>query len=173
MTGAFPTEALTTWVDRSVSASEHGEVCEENLRALLRDMYVPAEAWPLAVTCFSSVLARVANARSSLRSKLIVPLRPRLHLETRPPKAADVQGDVHRKLAPSLVIHAPIPQREWEPEEEYRRPLTWSPFVGQAGASGAEGLYIAFRDQWEIEEHGPYRRQLLFEHVQAGPSSPR
>lgn len=141
-------------------AAGRGAVCEENLRSLLRSAYDPGRAWVHAVDAYSVVLTSLSRFEGSL--KLIVPLTPRRYLDSAGP-TADIEADIETATPPSLVIHTLAPRRDWEPFEQYRRPLEAAMFADGALAPVAQAMYITFRDLYDIADGNEYRRQILFE----------
>lgn len=100
------------------------------------------------------------------RAKLVVPLIPRAELDAAPPSVDRIAQEIDAGTPPSLAVHPKLSRREWEPLEDYRRPCETSLFRDCDGIVLSEALYIVFRSTWEIDDDDPYRRQLLFEHVQ-------
>lgn len=161
-----PTEIVGAWADEAAGTAARGDVCEENLRALLRDDYDPARAWSHARAAYLTLLERLATVDSPLVLKLIVPLAPRRALEVVPPSLEQIEAEVDcRGTPPMLVVHPPLFQRSWEEFEKYQRPFEPLVFVADRGEPLAEGLYVAFRDRWEIADDAEYRRELLFERL--------
>jgi hypothetical protein len=168
MSGRSRTSDLVqAWAKRSALAAEQGAVCEENLRSLLQSSYDPGDLWLQAVEAYSVLLETLKSFEGSL--KLIVGLTARSTLDITVP-IPGFGDDLDRTSAPSLVVHRLVPRRDWEPFEQYRRPLD-SPFLNEHGKPAAQAMYIAFRDQYDIADDGDYRRQVVFECVRSAPEN--
>lgn len=170
MSGRSRTDGLVqAWAERSAAAAGDGDVCEENLCALLAAEYDSDRAWLHAVDAYSVVLATLSRFEGSL--KLIVRLTPRPYLDIEGP-AADVESEIDTATepAPSLVIHALAPRRYWEPFEVYRRPLDASVFPYGDRVATAQAVYTTFRDLYDLADGSEYRRQIVFERIQPVPN---
>lgn len=130
-------------------------------------LFEPANAWSQARASYALMLDLLKDADAPLVLKLIVPLTPVAGLEASPPGSAEIESQVdHLQSPPMLVVHAPVFQRSWTPDEEYRRPYDADVFADRNGVARAQALYVVARDQWELMDGEQYRRYLLFERVQ-------
>lgn len=156
---------LGEWAREAVGRAARGEVSDENLRALLGPAFEAGDPWDQARAAFAAVIGEIGRADRPAVGKLILPLEPRDTLVPELPDLMTISGQVDRRTPPSLVVHPPLVRRDWADTEEYRRPLREDVFLGGDGQSLAQGLFIAFRTRWEIEDESPFRRSLLFESV--------
>jgi hypothetical protein len=115
MSGPSPTEIIAQWADAAAAAAGAGEVCEENLRALLGPQLGPALIWRQAQESYHVLLDRLAPVGLPLVVKLVVPLAPSVELDVNPPIARHIDRDLDLTTPPSLVVHPPIVRRDWEP----------------------------------------------------------